>query len=121
MIAKVITDISLDREFDYLVPEELQDKLRPGSAVSVPFGRSCRTGYVLSLAENSSYDPAKLKALNGIASDRPAIPEQLIALGRWIAGYYCATQEHAIRTLLPAANTQGCQRELQGCGISLIP
>ncbi|MBE6374950.1 MAG: primosomal protein N' [Lentisphaerae bacterium] len=111
MIAKVITDISLDREFDYLVPEELQDKLRPGSAVSVPFGRSCRTGYVLSMAENSSYDPAKLKALNGIASDRPAIPEQLIALGRWIAGYYCATQEHAIRTLLPAAVRSGKVKE----------
>ena len=61
MIAKVITDISLDREFDYLVPEELQDKLRPGSAVSVPFGRSCRTGYVLSLAGSYELFSARLK------------------------------------------------------------
>ncbi|MBE6358084.1 MAG: primosomal protein N' [Lentisphaerae bacterium] len=111
MIAKVITDISLDREFDYLVPPELEPILRIGSAVTVPFGRTTRTGYVLSLAETSSYDPGKLRGLSGIANDRPAIPENLIKLGKWIAEYYCATQEHAIRTLLPAAVRSGRVRE----------
>ena len=111
MIAKVITDISLDKEFDYLVPPELADSLRPGSAVTVPFGKSRRTGYILSLAEKSSYSPDKLKALTGIAADRPAIPENLIRLGRWIADYYCASQEHSMRTLLPAAIRTGRVKE----------
>ena len=111
MIAKVITDISLDKEFDYLVPAELENSVRTGSAVTVPFGRTSRTGYVLSLAQSSSYDPAKLRELTGIAADRQAIPENLIKLGRWIAEYYCATQEHAIRTLLPAAVRSGKVRE----------
>ncbi len=111
MIAKVITDISLDKEFDYLVPAELENSVRTGSAVTVPFGRTSRTGYVLSLAQSSSYDPAKLRELTGIAADRQAIPENLIKLGRWIAEYYCATQEHAIRTLLPAAVRSGKVKE----------
>ena len=111
MIAKVITDISLDREFDYLVPAELEEQLRTGSAVTVPFGKSVRTGYVLSLTEKSAYDPGKLKPVAGIAPDRPAIPENLVKLGRWIADYYCASQEHAIRTLLPAAVRSGRVRE----------
>lgn len=111
MIAKVITDISLDRQFDYLVPQELAAVIRPGSAVTVPFGRSVRTGYVLELTENSDYDAGKLRELSGIAPDRPAIPEKLIKLGQWIADYYCATQEHAIRTLLPAAVRSGRVRE----------
>ena len=111
MIAKVVTDISLDREFDYLVPPALTRELRVGSAVCVPFGRSSRTGYVLSLTETSSYDPSKLREISSVASDRPAIPEKLVALGRWIAEYYCASQEHAIRTLLPAVVRSGKVRE----------
>ena len=111
MIAKVITDISLDREFDYLVPPELENLIRTGSAVTVPFGRSNRTGYVLSTADKSSYDQSKLKYLSGIARDRAAIPGNLIKLGKWIAEYYCASQEHAIRTLLPAAVRSGKVKE----------
>ena len=111
MIAKVITDISLDRDFDYLVPEELSSSLRIGSAVTVPFGRSSRAGYVLALAESSSYDPGKLKAIAGLSKDRPSISENLIKLGKWIAEYYCASQEHSIRTLLPAAVRSGRVKE----------
>ena len=107
MIAKVITDISLDREFDYFVPEAMQKDIRIGSAVDVPFGKTLRNGYVLELTEKSSYDPAKLKAVSGFSSRRASIPENLITLGKWIANYYCASQEHAIRTLLPAAVRSG--------------
>ena len=107
MIAKVITDISLDREFDYLVPPALETSIRPGIAVDVPFGNSTRCGYVLSVADKSSYPQAKLKAIKAISSSRAHIPENLIALGKWIANYYCASQEHAIRTLLPSAVRSG--------------
>jgi len=47
MIARVITDIALDREFDYLIPAALENSIRPGSAVDVPFGNTTRNGYVL--------------------------------------------------------------------------
>ena len=107
MIARVITDIALDREFDYLVPADLEKTIRPGSAVDVPFGNTRRNGYVLELTDNSKYDSGKLKELFGISTRRAGIPEQLITLGKWMAEYYCATQEHAIRTLLPAAVRSG--------------
>jgi len=111
MIAKVLTDISLDREFDYLVPENSGDTYRIGSAVTVPFGRTVRTGYIVSFAETSTYDTAKLRPITALAADRAAIPEKLIALGKWIAEYYCASQEHAMRTLLPAAVRSGRIKE----------
>ena len=38
MIARVISDVALDRRFDYLVPPELEGKLRSGAAVRIPFG-----------------------------------------------------------------------------------
>ena len=107
MIARVITDIALDREFDYIIPAALADSIRPGSAVNVPFGNTTRNGYVLEVTPHSRYDAAKLKELSGLSTRRASIPEKLIALGKWMAEYYCATQEHAIRTLLPAAVRSG--------------
>jgi hypothetical protein len=47
------------------------------------------------------------KPILGICGDRAHVPEHLVALGRWMADYYCCTQEQAIRTLLPAAVRSG--------------
>ena len=107
MIARVVTELSLDRGFDYLVPEELTGKIRVGSAVTVPFGRTLREGVVLALPESTPYPLAKLKPIAGLCTTRADIPEKLIELGQWIAEYYCCSQEHAIRTLLPAAVRSG--------------
>ena len=38
MIARVTLEIALRKEFDYLVPEEFQDRVEIGSRVKVPFG-----------------------------------------------------------------------------------
>ena len=99
MIAKVIIDVSLDREFDYLVPPPLEPVIRVGMSVEFEFGRSRRTGYVLALAEKSSYPPDKLKTLSGISTDRAHIPENLVALGKWISEYYCCSQEQVLAFL----------------------
>ncbi|MBR7107398.1 MAG: primosomal protein N' [Lentisphaeria bacterium] len=108
MIARVITDIALDREFDYLIPAALENDIRIGSAVEVPFGSTRRNGYVLEICAESAFaSTGKLKELSGFARNRAHIPEKLITLGKWMAEYYCATQEHAIRTLLPAAVRSG--------------
>ena len=107
MIVRVVTELSLDRGFDYLVPPELEGKIRVGSAVTVPFGRTLREGVVLSIPESSPYPFSKLKPIAGLCTTRADIPEKLIELGLWIAEYYCCSQEHAIRTLLPAAVRSG--------------
>ena len=107
MIVRVVTELSLDRGFDYLVPPELEEKIRVGSAVTVPFGRTLREGVVLSIPESSPYPFSKLKPIAGLCTTRADIPEKLIELGLWIAEYYCCSQEHAIRTLLPAAVRSG--------------
>ena len=107
MIAKVIYDLSLDREFDYRIPPELEGRLRIGSAVTVPCGHSMREGWVFDLAERSAYTKGELKAVAALSTRRAAIPEKLVELGRWMAEYYCCTQEQAIRALLPAAVRSG--------------
>lgn len=106
-VAKVIIDLALDRTFDYEIPDELAGVIRVGVMVDVPFGRSRRTGFVLSIVEESDYSGGVLKQIAGLAAGRAGIPEHLVELGLWMADYYCCSQEQAIRTLLPAAVRNG--------------
>jgi primosomal protein N' len=50
-IARVIVEVTRDREFDYLVPERIDHEIEIGSMVVVPFGRSEARGYVVGFKE----------------------------------------------------------------------
>ena len=100
MIAKVLPDISLDREFDYLVPPELLDRVKPGCRVSVGFGKQQLSGWVVALSETSDCPPHKLKPLTTCTEQY--LPETLLKLAEWISEYYCASRTASLRTFLPA-------------------
>lgn len=100
-IAKVVVDIALDREFDYILPDALRGEVCLGSRVVVPFGKSKRSGYVVGFAERS--ERSDLKAVIGVAGKVPLLTEEIIRLARWIGEYYCAPVENAVRTVLPRA------------------
>lgn len=70
-VAKVIVDLALDKEFDYEIPEELAERVKVGTMVSVPFGKSRREGYVLSLAETSSFAGTVKPILGHLRRPRP--------------------------------------------------
>ncbi|NQT92312.1 MAG: primosomal protein N' [Lentisphaerae bacterium] len=100
-IARVVVDLSLDKEFDYAVPPELAPDIHVGSRVVVPFGKSKRTGYVVGFSESSTVKG--LKPIHSVSGKTPLVAESVLELARWIADYYCAPVETAIRTVLPAA------------------
>ena len=99
-IARIIVNLALDQTFDYRVPEDLAGKVQVGSKVTIPFGKSSRDGYVVALLETSEFDD--LKEVQAVVGDRPLIPEKLLALGQWIADYYCCSREQATHALLPS-------------------
>ena len=74
MYANVIVDITherLDKTFQYRVPKELEEKLRPGMQVWFPFGNGNRKqkGFILELTDRAEYDPDKIKTLTGIVDE----------------------------------------------------
>ena len=77
MYAKIITDIAhqdVDRIYTYGVPQELEETIKPGMRVIVPFGgRKAIEGYVLDTASTSSVDPAKLKYILSACDEYPAL------------------------------------------------
>lgn len=100
-VAKILTELALDREFDYLIPDELAKRVQIGSVVWVPFGRRRARGFVVGLADRSAFP--NLKTIESVAADLPLFDEAMLRLARWIADYYAAPFESAVAAILPAA------------------
>jgi primosomal protein N' (replication factor Y) len=55
VIARVTLDLALGKEFDYLIPEELEDVVEVGARVKVPFAHRQVLGCVTALLETSPH------------------------------------------------------------------
>ena len=106
LYADVIIDISheaIDRAFQYVIPDELRDQIKPGCQVNIPFGRGnkLRKGYVTGISENTEYDRDKLKSVDSICTDGITASGRLLALAAWIRRNYGSTMINAIQTVMP--------------------
>ena len=114
--ADVIIDIShekLDRDFQYRVPEELVQAIKPGVVVTVPFGKgnTLRKGYVTGISGTAKYDASKLKEIRGVSTDSETTESRLIALAAWMKETYGSTMIQALKTVLPVKRQGPCKRE----------
>ena len=102
--ANIIVDIShekLDKTFQYLIPEDLQDEIYLGVLVEIPFGNRTITGYVVELTDEAEFDVTRLKPIIGVKKGSVPIESQLIALAGWIRRNYGATMNQALKTVIP--------------------
>ena len=104
--ADIIVDIShekVDRSFQYMVPEELEEQIRVGMVVTIPFGNGNheRKGYVIGLSKEPKFDVSRMKLLRGLCSGEETTESRLIALAGWMRDYYGSTMIQALKTVLP--------------------
>src|SRR3984957_10663950 len=94
--------VPLDRPFTYALPEKLRHRVHPGSRIVVPFGARKLTGVILRCHD----DPpeAKTREAMRLIDSEPVLSPELLALGEWIAGYYCAPLGEVLRGMLPLAS-----------------
>ncbi len=92
----------IDRPYDYLIPEALRGKIRPGIRVYVPFARGNRRceGVVLSLSDSSEYE--KLKPILSVLDDEPVLSDEQIHLALFMRERYFCTVYDAVKSMLPA-------------------
>ncbi|MFO0906634.1 MAG: primosomal protein N' [Pirellulales bacterium] len=99
--------------YDYLVPENLRDKVEPGRRVRVPLGKGERTlvGYCVRVGTDVRID-RPLRELRGVVDAKPLVTPALIRLARWLADYYLCDLGVVLETIVPAAvRTQAGTRE----------
>lgn len=104
--ASIIIDIShesVDRIFQYRIPEQLQEEVRVGSQVLVPFGSGNRSrkGYVVEITEKAAFDEARIKEVAGLAKGSVTADTRLLELAWWMKERYGSTMHQALKTVLP--------------------
>ena len=94
--------VPLDQPFTYSLPETLRHRVRPGSRILVPFGARKLTGVILRCHDDLPEVPTR-DAFRLLDSE-PVLSAELLALGRWIGGYYCSPLGDVLRGMLPLAS-----------------
>ncbi|MEO8370893.1 MAG: primosomal protein N' [Candidatus Solibacter sp.] len=91
--------VPLDQPFTYSLPDTLRHRVRAGSRLVVPFGTRKLTGVILRCHDEKP-EHATRDALRLLDSE-PVLSPELLALGRWISGYYCSPLGDVLRGMLP--------------------
>ena len=101
MIARVTLDLAVRREFDYLIPNELENSVRDGTRVKVPFGAREILGVVTAILDESPH--ANLREIIKTVGGQSLVTPPILKLVRWISDYYCCAPEIAMKAVLPDA------------------
>ena len=93
----------LDRPYDYLIPEALDQQVIPGMRVVVPFGRGNRRteGIVLSLGTAEDPD-IRLKPIASVLDSEPVLSRDMLRLALWLRDRCFCTVYDSVHTMLPA-------------------
>lgn len=105
-VARVILDSplpQLDHFFDYSVPEELAELVRPGVRVRVPLRSAGRVadGYLVELAEPGEGYEGTLSPLESVVSPVPVLTEGVWRLARRLADRSAGTASDILRLAVP--------------------
>ncbi len=98
----VALPVPLRRLFTYRVPEELAGAVDVGSRVVVPFRNRVLVGVALEMREEPP-ETNKIKSILDAPDVLPALTENVVRLGRWVAEYYLAPPGEVFRAVLPPA------------------
>lgn len=106
IFAEVIVDLSvksLDRPFQYRVPDEMIMDAVIGATVLIPFGKGNRQiqGYIIGLSGTSNYDVSKTKSILKVEKQGVVAESHLLSLAYWIKENYGATMNDAIKAVMP--------------------
>lgn len=105
MKIQVLVELSnrnIDKTFTYLVPPQLEDKIKIGIRVQVPFNNQVLEGFVLNLDSNID-DDYDLKEITRIIDEEPILNEELLNLGNYLKKTTLSTLIASYQIMLPKA------------------
>lgn len=108
--AEVILSIShqnIDHIFSYIIPEEIENDIKIGMRVIVPFGKGNKSyeGYVINFSDDVKIDKSKLKSITTIIDKYPLFSENMIELAKWMRIKYYSTLTDCLKCIMPTVVT----------------
>ncbi|MFB5660616.1 primosomal protein N' [Alteribacillus sp. HJP-4] len=104
MYAKVIVDVAaaqINKAFDYKIPEEMIDLVKPGMRVTVPFGPRKIQGFIWKTSPESNL--SKVKGISDILDPDPVLTKELLELGHWLSEETVCFLITAYQSMIPSA------------------
>ena len=105
MVVGVLVELSnknIDKVFDYSVPKDIEDKIKIGVRVSVPFGKMILDGFVLDIKDVANTD-VELREIIRVIDLDVVLNEELLSLGREMQKMTLATLISCYQVMLPKA------------------
>ncbi len=102
-IARVLPLLSpahLDRDFDYLVPPELDEIAQPGVRVRVRFAGRLVDGYLLERLPRTDHT-GKMMTLERVVSAERVLTPEILRLATSVAARYAGTRADVLRLAIP--------------------
>ncbi len=105
MYAQIIIEYpvkSLDKMFTYMVPYELQEKLKVGMKVFVPFGSKNVNGFVLKITDEHDNN-ISVKEIIDIIDENFVLNDELLKIGKFMKEKTLCTLISAYQAMLPTS------------------
>ncbi|MEU7764650.1 primosomal protein N' [Nocardia sp. NPDC049190] len=99
-VLPLLSPAHLDRDFDYLVPPELDELAQPGVRVRVRFAGRLVDGYLLARLAHSDHDGKLVKLERVVSAERVLTPD-ILTLATAVATRYAGTRADVLRLAIP--------------------
>lgn len=106
MYVSVLTQIgvkAVDQTFFYHVPKLLENNIKIGVRVRIPFGNMILDGFVLGISDNSSYDNSKIKDIINVIDEEPVLNKEMLLLGKYMSDNLLTSLSSCYQVMLPKA------------------
>jgi primosomal protein N' (replication factor Y) len=101
--ADIILPLAVKGMFTYLIPDDLVDKIQPGSRVVVQFGnRKLYSGIVYSLHSGTD-NSGEYKTINEVLDSNSLVNINQLKIWKWISKYYMCSIGEVMKAALPSA------------------
>ncbi|WP_244833223.1 primosomal protein N' [Clostridium sp. BJN0001] len=116
MYAQVIVNndaASVDKPFTYIVPQNIEEKIKIGHRVKIPFGIRSRLieGFVYSISKDVKDSSIHLKSIKCICDEKPCLTYDDIQLIEFLRRKYLCSFIDAIRIMIPYGILKGIKNK----------
>lgn len=105
MLASVLIEYSvksLNKVFDYIIPEDIKESIRVGHKVIVPFGKVEVEGFVLKIHNNKD-ENLEYRSIIRIQESDFYLNEELLKLGKYMSDFLLCNLISCYQVMLPKA------------------
>ena len=96
------TNKAVDKTFTYVVPDKLQEVIKVGMKVKIPFNNKIINGFVIKL-KNTNESDYELKSIYKIDDENLILNKELLSLGKYLQECTLCSKITAYQAMLPSS------------------